>query len=203
MTVSTAKRPTIEQIKQAYQAAGYRFFDEGDYNLNLVGIRSAESRSNEFNDWFGVAFYTQGQPHLFWFSATTDPGTYWREEPAHIDGTAIVKPGQYPGLWKLGQHQGKYDALVQAAPVTVYRDNNRDQALDISGEAQQGHYGINCHRARAYGVSKRVDRWSAGCQVLASAVDFALLMNLCRQARNRYGNGFTYTLFDEAQLWNL
>jgi len=192
--------PTFEALKRAYQAANYRWFDEGDYNLNLVGIRSNDNRSNLFNDWFGVAFYTRGEPHLFWFEATTDPGVYWREQPAHVEGAAIVVPGQYPGLWKLGHHQGKYDALVQSAPVRVYRDNDRDRNLDVDSPIKIGHYGINCHRARAYGVSRQVDRWSAGCQVLASAVDFALLMNLCRQARNRYGNGFTYTLFDESQL---
>jgi hypothetical protein len=197
---ATAKAPTMEQLESAFIRLGYTWFNEGNYNLNLVGVRTRDNSANTFNDWLCVAFYADGRPHLFCFEATTDPGLYWRENPLNIDGTAIVKPGQYRGLWQLGLHQGRYQALVQKGPVQVYRDNNLDTVLDVSGPVQQGFFGINLHRATAHGESKQVDKWSAGCQVLANTADFGLLLSLCQQARNRYGNGFTYTLLEEGDL---
>jgi hypothetical protein len=194
------KLPSFEQLKNAVLAKGYRFFDSGDYNLNLVGIRTFDNSANTFNDWLLVAFYQYCQPVLLAFPATTDPGSFHREYPAHVDGTAIMVPGQYPGLWQLGLHQGRYDALVQVGPVKLYRDNNRDRVLDFDAPIHVGVFGINCHRGSEFHTSNNVDKWSAGCQVLANPVDFELLMVLCRQARNRYGNGFTYTLLEENDL---
>lgn len=194
------KTPTFEQVKAAVLASGYRWFEDGSYNLNLVGIRSADKKANTFNDWFCVAFYTGGAPHFFAFRCSTDPGTFYLKNPLCVNGTAVVKPGQYPGLWKLGLHQGKYSALTQAGDITVYRDNNLDSVVDDSGAEQTGRFGINCHRAAQALQSHQVDKWSAGCQVLANPFDFALLINLCRMASMRYGNRFTYTLINEADL---
>jgi hypothetical protein len=188
------------KLHSAMIRKGYAFFTEGDYNLNLIGIRSRDGNSNRFNDVLCVAFYTAGSHHLFVFDATTDPGLYWRENLANVNGTAIVKPGQYPGLWKLGQHQGKYSALVQNRPITVYRDADRDRELDLNAATETGLFGINCHRASPTGMSREVSRWSAGCQVLASVTDFQILMALCQKASSMYGNGFTYTLLTEQEL---
>lgn len=192
--------PTFEQLEKAVKAKGLQWFDRGAYNLNLVGVRSADNQANTFNDWFCVAFYTDGQPHLFAFPCTTDPGIFYREKPLCVDGTAVLKQGQYPGLWAMGMHQGKYSALVQVGPVTVYRDNNLDDVVDEGGKEQSGLFGINCHRAAQALQSHQVDKWSAGCQVLANPLDFALLMSLCRLSSIRYGNRFTYTLIGEADL---
>ncbi|WP_299594335.1 hypothetical protein [uncultured Microbulbifer sp.] len=200
MQLPTGKLPRYGQLQTAFIRKGYRFFDEGDFNLNLIGVRTADNTANTFNDHLAVAFRFDGRPHCYVFPATTDPGLYWRQNLANVNGTAIVVPGQYAGLWQIGQHQGKYQALVQRAPVTVYRDSNRDQVLDTDTTTESGLFGINCHRARADGESSQVDRWSAGCQVLANAADFTLLMALCNRARMEWGNRFTYTLIKEGDL---
>ncbi|MDC0598867.1 hypothetical protein OAP18_03420 [Gammaproteobacteria bacterium] len=194
------KALTLKAIEEAVKRLGYLWFTEGDYNLNLVGIRSSDTDSNAFNDCLIVAFFVDQRPHLFIFDCTTDPGIYWRKHPINVLGTAIVKPGQYPGLWKIGKHQGRYEALVQRSPVTVYRDNNKDQAIDVSDNTpvETGFFGINCHKAGD--SSKQVDKWSAGCQVLSSDDDFGLLMALCRKAAAKWGNSFTYTLIDQERL---
>ncbi|NIB44776.1 hypothetical protein HBA55_34670 [Pseudomaricurvus alkylphenolicus] len=191
---------SYDSIRNALLSKGYRFFDDGDYNLNLVGIRGADKHSNQFNDWLTVSFRSGGQRMMFAFLCTTDPGLYWRAHPANVLGTAIVRPGQYPGLWRLGKHQGRYPALVQCGLITVYRDNDRDSQLD-SEVKETGLFGINCHRATPVGESTMVDRWSAGCQVLASAADFDILMALCRKAAVKWGERFSYTLIEEADLW--
>jgi len=65
-----------------------------------------------------------------------------------------------------------------------------------------GFFGINIHRATAKtgGKSTRVDRWSAGCQVIASNEDFAVFMKICRKARDLWGNSFTYTLLESKDI---
>ncbi|WP_226648135.1 hypothetical protein [Microbulbifer variabilis] len=187
-------------LQTAMLRKGYRFFDNGDYNLNLIGIRSADRNANTFNDRLAVAWRFEGIPHCLVFAATTDPGTFWRENPANIDGTAILVPGQYSGVWQLGLHRGQYRALVQRRPARVYRDNNRDTVLDVDAPIDDGLFGINCHRASRTHESRRVDKWSAGCQVLADPFDFALLIALCDRAAEQWGTTFTYTLLEEADL---
>jgi len=85
--------------------------------------------------------------------------------------------------------------------MTVWRDNNRDIALD-QGPEDTGLHGINLHRAgRGTEAGHHVGKWSAGCQVLPRAEDFDLLMALCRRAAAAWGPRFTYTLLTEEQLW--
>ncbi len=190
---------SYELIKQISRAKGYRFFEGGDFNLNLIGIRNTRDlHANTFNDVFCVAFTDNGKQVLLQYACTTDPGTYYRENPANVQGTAILPANQYFGLWRLGWHKGQYEALVQTSPTVFIRDNNRDGKLDL--DARTGHrelIGLNCHRARLDGTSTQVDKWSAGCQVIASSKDFDQLMRLAKYAADIYGNGFTYTLFED------
>lgn len=193
---------SYEAIKQISRAKGYKFFEGGDYNLNLIGIRNMRDvQANTFNDVFCVAFLEQGKQVLLQYACTTDPGTYYRLNPANVNGTAILPPEQHFGLWQLGKHQGKYDALVQRAATVVIRDDNRDPLLNFdSRTGVRELLGLNCHRARADGTSTQVDKWSAGCQVIANSNDFAQLISLAKFAAKIHGNGFTYTLFESTDF---
>ena len=191
---------SIDKLTLAMGKQQYRVFRNGDYNLNLVGIRSADMTANSFNDVYCVFFQHNGNPHLYIWPCTTDPGLYYRQHPANVNGAAVLVPGQYRGAWQLGKHQGKYDALTQAKPVTVYRDNNRDNVADTDGATETGFFGINHHRANAGQESTRVDKWSAGCQVLANPDDYRILIALIKKAITLWPNSFTYTLLTEADL---
>lgn len=193
---------TLARIADAVKSKKYAWF-EGEYDLNVVGVRSNDLQSNGFNDWITVSHRRPSGVWAFYgFQATTDPGLYWREHPDNVKGVAMVVPGQYRGLWRRGLHQGKYDALVQAAPVTVYRDGNHDATLNPNAAVvETGMFGINCHRARESGASVNVDKWSAGCQVFADSDDFQFLLTLCaRQAVTGNGTAVTYTLLDERDV---
>ena len=189
------------------QSLGHEVFTSGDYNLNLFGIRSSDYSSGEFNDLMGCAYKADGQWIVAYWVATTDPGTYYRENPMNVNGTAILVPGQYRSAWKIGKHRGSYDALVQIAPVKVYRDNNLDSILDHVGE-EAGLYGINLHASssqpydegRDRDASEEVSRWSAGCQVHATVTGFREMMKLANKQiaeHPTWAQKFTYTLVDQ------
>ncbi len=181
---------------------GYVVFEDEarGYDLNLVGIRTSDMTANTFNDQLIVMYRAHGQWLLFRFPATTDPGAYYRLHPANVRGTAILKPGQYRGAYELGKHKG-YAALRQKKPLTVYRDADRDDVLKTNeGSLETGMFGINIHRAGATATSRKVDRWSAGCQVVADPVHFRFLLELCKKSSEIYGNSFTYTLLTETDF---
>lgn len=188
------------RLHDALDRAGYVFFDSGDYNLNLIGVRAPSRRPGLFDDRLLVAFRQAGQPIVFSMALTTDPGASYLSTPINSDGAAILKPGQYRGMWEIGLHRSKYSALVQRGVCTVYRDTNRDDTLDDGPSEQTGHFGINLHHARDVGITTDVGNWSAGCQVLADHEEFDLVMALAELAAVRYGKSFTYTLIEEAQL---
>ncbi len=191
---------TVDTLREACARLGYAFFESGDYNLNIIGIRSADASSNSFNDVLCVAFKQSGRWVLLTFDCTTDPGLYYRNNPMNVDGTAVLVPGQHSGAFMLGLHQGKYEALVQSRALPVYRDDDMDSEVDAGGTIDNGWHGINIHRASESHKSKQVDRWSAGCQVVADPHEFDSVIAFCKVAEGRYGKRFTYTLLEERDL---
>lgn len=175
----------------------YRIYTR-PFELNIVGLRSDNTQSNRFDDEIHVFFRDdRNKWHHYLFKATTDPGTYWLNNPMQPQGTAILAAGQYEGAYQLGYHQGKYLALVQRKPVTVIRDYDRNATLDFfNGTQTTGLYGINIHRAMLNGTTKSVDKHSAGCQVFSNINDYLFFLKLCERHGELYGNQFTYTLID-------
>lgn len=189
-----------KNVTDALKKQGYPLFS-GDLNVTLVGIRSADASANSFNDVLCVFVELNGKKRLFKYPMSADPGTFYRENPLNVNGTAVLVPGHYKGCWRIGAHQGKYRALVQKGLMAVYRDSNKNRTIETDTKTiQRGFFGINLHRASVNNYSLQVDKWSAGCQVLASPDDFNELMDLLEQSAAKYGNSFSYTLLNEADL---
>lgn len=187
----------LGRIKSILKQNGYALYTE-PYRLNIVGLRSESIVPNRFDDEIHV-FYTKsdGSWNYHIWPATTDPGTFWLNNPVYEQGTAILAQGQYQNSYAIGKHKGLYEVLVQTKPVTVIRDYDRDALLDFyNGEKQTGNFGINIHRAESTGTTKQINKYSAGCQVFQNAYDFEQFMVLCEQHRKLYGNSFTYALVD-------
>tara|TARA_R110002050_G_scaffold56705_2_gene127527 strand:+ start:1981 stop:2598 length:618 start_codon:yes stop_codon:yes gene_type:complete len=195
-----------EQIKEALSKKGYRYFESGDYNVNIIGIRNSETASkvtNAFDDTITVSYKVDGVWQYHEFPCTTDPGTHWVENVMNPDGVAILKPGQYSKSHKIRKHQGRYEALGQQNPVAVYRDNNRDDIYNLNQEnVQIGIFGINIHRATKYAGRKstQIDKWSAGCQVIAANDDWTKFMKIMRKSKSIWNNNFTYTLIESKDI---
>jgi len=191
---------TREQVEAAVKAKGYKWFESGDYNVNIVGIRNMEAGervTNKFDDHLTISYKIDNDWFYEIFDCTTDPGDDWMDKPMNSKGCAILKPGQYPKSHKLRLHQGRYLALGQQNNVTVYRDRDKDGEYDFDeSTVDTGLYGINIHRATKYAGKKstRVDKWSAGCQVIASNDDWHCFLDICQTARDKWNNNFTYTL---------
>ena len=181
---------------------GYVYFNKGKYNLNIIGVRRADTKvTNQFDDYIVVEYIDMyGIKTREAFAATTDPGLSSITNPISSKGCAILAPGQYRSCWKLGYHKGKYEAIVQYKPVKVYRDNNKDKVYDFDSKTiEEGIFGINIHKAGDN--STIVNGWSAGCQVLARRKDFDKLMKLAHyQISQGHGKLFTYTLINEEDL---
>ena len=191
---------SVNNIIDTLKSKGYAVFenDTKNFNINIVGVRSDDNTANTFNYWMILFWKYGGHWNNMTFPITTDPGTYWLEKLGNVKGTAILKPGQYRGMWAIGKHRGQYDALRQVKPCTVYRDSNRDKVLDFDCPTDTGLFGINHHKAGK--SSTRVDKWSAGCQVQPNQALFEIEMRIFKQAAENWGNSFTYTLLDENDI---
>jgi hypothetical protein len=194
---------TFDTVYNAIQNKGFEIFetDTHPYNLNIIGIRNSNATPNTFDDYIVVIWKYKGLWNFRKYEATTDPGLYYLNHPVSPAGTAILKEGQYFHCFCLGLHQGKYKALIQFMPVTVIRDYNKDNFLDLtSGKEETGMFGINIHRANLSGKSINVNQWSAGCQVFADSGQFNEFISLCESSEKYWGKTFSYTLINSVDL---
>ena len=182
---------------------GFVVFEDDDYDLNIIGIRNVESPSdNRFDDKIVISYRLGAQWVTEEAPITTDPGRYWLTKPDYQPCAVYYHPQQARGAYKLGKHRGKYEALVQIQPVWFWRDANKDEHADYSGQKQRGKIGLNIHRSSTReGGSAFVDRWSAGCQVFADPDDYKRFIELCKLQVETLGyRTFTYTLIPNTEL---
>lgn len=204
MIKTTFPEEQIPPILDHLDQIGFVIFSRGLYNLNIVGVRNPQPTPNKFDDaLFVIHKETDEDDNTIWaqyrFQATTDPGFYWLKNNKRKHGTAILcHPQQCRGAYKIDVHRGKYKALCQRLkPVWVWRDGDKDEELDMTGKMYKVNSGINIHRASQYFTSENVDRYSAGCTVIANPDDFDIFMDLCyKQITHGMGHKFTYTIIE-------
>jgi hypothetical protein len=178
-------KPTYKQLRNVATNKGYQWLP-----FQLVGIRSSADKPNEFDDLLGVV---SGEG-VIWHTGTTNPGVHWLKNLLNPKGAAVLAEGQHLNAWVIGKHKGQQEALVQYAPLPVYRDGNKNDKSEQVGKPIYGHYGINIHRANANAISKIIDKWSAGCQVRNNPKEHDEFMKLCKNSGVKY---FSYILFNE------
>ena len=203
MKVSLYTKCLSYNFKKLFELKGYTWFDKGVYNLNIIGIRRANKNkvTNTYDDVLVMDYNTDCGHKRNVYNITTEPGIYYMKNIIDDKGCAILVPGQYKGCFRIGLHKNKYKALVQCKPVSVYRDNNKDDIFDLSPTSvTTGLYGINIHRSNETWTRNTIDKYSAGCQVFNNPVEFTAFMRVCEKQKVRYGNSFTYTLLNEEDL---
>lgn len=191
-------------FKKLFEKKGYTYFEKGNYNMNIIGVRSNQNNkvTNKYDDCLVLIYNTETGWKRQIYSITTEPGLSSMKAPSNAKGTAILAPGQYRGAYKIDKHNGKYDALCQRNKVVkVYRDNNRNEVYDYKPETiDTGMFGINIHRSNETWTRSTVDGYSAGCQAFNDPKEFISFMNLIKKSAKIYGNCFTYTLINEEDI---
>ena len=189
---------TYDSLKSHYAKKGHKFFDRGDFNVNVFGFRLMTG-TNDWDDVIGIAYRENGVRKVVVYKGSTDPGSYWLKNPMNKDGCAILAPGQYRKSHKIRLHGGRYQALGQCGKLKYFRDNDLDTKHDMDWDTvrEKSNVGLNIHHGYN---SKKVEKNSAGCQVIQSTKDFDEFMDICRQACALWGNSFSYTLFDLESL---
>ena len=187
---------SIPAILHRVQAKGHEVFSGVD-SINIVLERSRGNIPNAFDDLAHAVMRTRhaGWLHRIW-PITTDPGAYWLRHPMHVEGTAILAPGQYRGAYQEGLHRGR-PALVQVGPVDVFRDRDQDGNPDAFGPRYSGLFGVNIHNASRNRPSMLVEKWSAGCVVFSSDTDHQEFLRLVRVSTHQYGPRVTVTLIQD------
>lgn len=190
-TIAALKTTSLQHdpdLIERVESLGHTVYRDGQ--INTIGVRTPEINAGQFDDEIHLIWKNDDEWHHETFPATTDPGAFYLRNPLHVDGTAILVPGQYR-VYKFAKHQGKYTTLCQrGGPVRVWRDDNQDGVLDWGGEEHEGWYGINIHHGGSNNP-KVVARWSAGCQVFATMSDWKKAMKIWRSSGESL---FTYTL---------
>ncbi len=195
---------TREQIETTVKSLGYKWFNGSkDYDLNIVGVRKSSTATyvtNLFDDYITLSYKIGNKWEFHCWEATTDPGKKGVMMFGNAGGVARLVCGQYRGAYKISMHQGKYEALCQRlGNVTVFRDGNKDMNFD-EVKKDTGMFGINIHRSNPKTESKFVENWSEGCQVFKRVKDFNEFMEICRKAKDIWGNHFTYTLIETSDI---
>lgn len=157
-------KPTIEEIHKVMLKQGMKVFTT-PFDCTLGWIRTKDNKSGKFNDWIFMSHPTEkdGISSII-IPGTTDAGLYYRLNPMHVDGTAIIQHGkQFRGAYTYmlkGGHNGQ-EAFRQTGGIDYWRDINRDEYLDFVNPKSNKIYNTNGHDMGE--VGNDVGKWSAGC----------------------------------------
>lgn len=110
-------------------------------------------------------------------SATTEPGLHYTQNPMNPRGAARIAFGYHKNCWMLGKHYSQ-DALVQASPIKVHRDLNKDGKRTGDKVTAEPGMGLNQHTTS--NAPTNVGRWSAGCLVGRYPATHQRFMTICR-----------------------
>ncbi len=188
---------TYKQIEAIYAKKGYKFF-KGEMNINVGFIRMDDIFTNKYTDIAFIAYQEGGKDVLKTYRASTKAGRFYEQNPKKVagaTGVAVALEGQLKMLFVDGEDNFHKSAhLSQSiAPVTVYRDANKNGVIDrdsiIQTDGNGITFGINCHWAS--GVT--IENWSAGCLVVP-VPDYWGWIDIIRRSCKIYGNKVTRTL---------
>lgn len=207
---------TIEQLRASILARNYAFFEQGDYNLNIVAIRENDVFENTFSDTLHLAYKEGGVWKLITTPWTTLAGTLGRggeQSPltgtgtgTGVSGVAIIVPSQYRRVFKFVDNYWQwlaYPFFQQIGNMQYWRDNNKNGVID-KGKIYVGNYATNLHRMGNNGVQKtwvnsQWEWWSQGCNGSCEP-DFKKILAPTREAVKKWGNIFSYTMLERAQI---
>lgn len=209
----------FDVIKQSVINKGYKFFDSGNFNLNIIFVREDNKITNYFTDKLYVLYYIAGNKQIFECNATTKPGIKGSiDSPITYDGvtgTAIIKPNQYRSSFQFIDSYNefsKYPYLKQIKPLNYLRDGDKDYNIDDEIDSDGDSYiakgqdnkifGTHVHRMSNNGATGfPINNWSLGC-IGAEEPYFRIFVGLVRKSAKFYGDKFTVTILERKDIVN-
>ena len=196
----------IVMIRNLFYNKGYTFFD-GQFNVNLIGIRMHDRRVDKFSDMFLMIYRDHNNNwQIERALGATVPGKFYHYHYDNPKGVGIIVPGQYRAAFTPGKHNG-VSALIQNTTFKVYRDSNKDGKIDKKViEDAPPSCRFDFHNAKSSTNPEKIfleniGKFSAGCQVLANWVKYNMWLVIIRYSMKIYNyNAITYTLLDEKDL---
>ncbi|MDX2304636.1 MAG: hypothetical protein NW226_17640 [Microscillaceae bacterium] len=189
----------LELFKKVILGKGYKFFENGDFNLNMIYVRSENNYTNKYDDWVFCFWKEKGVWQTEIFPCSTKAGKFWTRNffDGTSDGTAVVVPGQYLQAYEFVDNTTNWHqspCLLQKGNIKIWRDGNKDNIIDHI-KTQEGWFGIDLHWANGY----YVDRWSAGCMVVPLPFYWDWI-DVVRKCAKVWGNRFSVTLLEAGDL---
>ena len=173
----------IQSIVKYCKFHSYKLFT-GHQQINIIYVEGMDvdgnvnsDAPNQFND---VRLVLSDNFKLLGnWSATTEPGRWYTQNPMNRRGAARIAFGQYKA-WAVGMHGNSepHEALIQVGEVAVFRDANKD-GLRTGDNIDRGLFGINQH----WGYDLPPDnlgRASAGCLVGRTRQGHREFMNIIK-----------------------
>jgi hypothetical protein len=177
------KQLTLEELLNFVKEQG--FVPQED-NINFIALRANMKFDNKFTDDF-YWYYKQNDIWVLEFAKiTTKAGLTYVKHPLNSKGTAVLKPGLHKDAFILGRHKNSYRAIVQHAPLPVWRDKTKDDIIDPIIE-DNGIFGINIHRSVKEGEAENVNDYSAGCLAFKSGSRFSKFIKDVIENTNKNG----------------
>ena len=197
-----------KEICRAIEKHGKLFTN--DWSPVFYGVRM-ERRGNkvtdQWQDFNGVLVHVKGRHINLVSPSTTMPGKDGFLEPSNDAGIAIPLPGFYSLCWQLDESGGRrgYSHLNQVGPIDYVRDNNRDLNIDISGPVYDDIVGFEYHQESQVRDSRRVGRYSEGCQVPWISIVYNAQIGCVREQKKTYAGKWwadhvSYLLLTEEQV---
>lgn len=194
---------TYQQLKETCLKKGYKFFDTGDYNLNIIFERTNDVITNFFTDKLYIAYRKNGIEQVREFNATTKPGIIGSiDSPVTVDGytgTAIIVPNQYTSAFQFinsYEEFTEYPYFRLKGKLDYYRDGNKDLKVDKSVIVKGKNYKTHFHRMSKKGVTgKPVNNWSLGC-IGVEEPNMKAIIPIVEESVKLYGDIFTITILE-------
>ena len=207
---------TIAALLAAYAKKGYKLYDDG--SINIIGVRCTNEITDKWDDYLCDLWKENGEWKLEVMQATTKPGAYPFATGKFasyrgVIGAALVKEGQYHGVWTyMAKGHFGHDALKQKGSFDLYRIKERK--YDLSKAVLQTNCGPECgiEQHSVWNTENTAEKleyvypsvwnWAIGCQVIAKQTEMEEHGGRIQNNIIAYGNSFSYTLFNIADLEN-
>ncbi len=160
---------------------------DGEFEVNIVGIRSFSQQANTFDDFMCVFYVDPKGTESFdgkkWtykaWVITTEPGSTALGGNSKL-GANLIAEGQYIKAYRNRRHRASeninnYSILGNDFNILVYRDKDKDKWAEKDTKyLYVDTPGDNMHPSGPYdNAGKVINGWSAGCQVFKNPDDFA------------------------------